>query len=137
MIILLRIVCTVWYYVTKTSANSSAVYWSRLSRNNDTAMLLAEVIVTSYPTVQTIYTIWYNFDIVLYWFLETGTSDRRPQVSAYTPFHFSFTVPLNYVHSYMYARSVYLLNNVYPCLFGRSVYLLVYVHLYFWWPNSW
>ena len=67
---LLRIVCTVRHYVT----NSSAVYWSR---DNDTAMLLAEVIVTSYPTAQTIYTIWYNFDIVLYQFLETGTSDRR------------------------------------------------------------
>ena len=48
-----------------------------VSRDNDTAMLLAEVIVTSYPTVQTIYTIWYNFDTVLYQFLETGTSDRR------------------------------------------------------------
>ena len=43
------------YYVTKTSANSSAVYWSRVSCDNDTAMLLAEVIVTSYPTVQTIH----------------------------------------------------------------------------------
>ena len=77
MIISLRIVCIVEYYVTKTSPNSSAVYWSRVSRDNDTAMLLAEVIVTSYPTVQTIYTIWYNFDTVLYQFLETGTSDRR------------------------------------------------------------
>ena len=65
------------YYVTRTSANSSAVYWSHVSRDNDTAMLLAEVIVTSYPTAQTIYTIWYNFDIVLYQFLETGTIDRR------------------------------------------------------------
>ena len=70
------IVCTVRHYVTKTSANSSAVYWSCVSRDNDTAMLLAEVIVTSYPTVQTIYTVWYNFDTVLYQFLETGTSDR-------------------------------------------------------------
>ena len=43
---LLRIVCTVGYYVTKTSANSSAVYWSRVSRDNDTALLLAEVLVT-------------------------------------------------------------------------------------------
>ena len=59
-----------------TSANSSAVYWSRVSRDNDTAMLLAEVIVTSYPSVQTLYTIWYNFDTVLYQFLETGTSNR-------------------------------------------------------------
>ena len=74
---MLRIVCTVGYYVNKTSANSSAVYWSRVSRDNDTAMLLVEVIVTSYPTVQTIYTIWYNFDTVLYRFLETGTLDRR------------------------------------------------------------
>ena len=65
------------YYVTKTLANGSAVYWSRVSRDNNTAMLLAEVIVTSYPTAQTIYTIWYNFDTVLYQFLETGTSDRR------------------------------------------------------------
>ena len=32
--------------------------------------------MTSYPTVQSIYTIWYNFDTVLYQFLETGTSDR-------------------------------------------------------------
>ena len=52
------------------------IYWSHVSCDNDTAMLMAEVIVTSYPTVQTIYTIWYNFDIVLYQFLETGTSDR-------------------------------------------------------------
>ena len=65
------------YYVTKTLAYGSAVYWSRVSRDNDTEMLLAEVIVTSYPTVQTIYTIWYNFDIVLHQYLETGTSDRR------------------------------------------------------------
>ena len=71
------IVCAVGYDVTITSANSSAVYWSRVSRDNDTAMLLAEFIVTSYPTAQTIYTIWYNFDRVLYQFLETGTSDRR------------------------------------------------------------
>ena len=37
------------YYVTKTSANSSAIYWSRDTRDNDT---------------------------VLYQFLDTGTSDR-------------------------------------------------------------
>ena len=45
-IILLRIVCTVGYYVTKTSANGSVVYWSHVSRDNDTALLLAEVLVT-------------------------------------------------------------------------------------------
>ena len=44
-------------------------------------------------------TLWYNFDTVLYEFLETGTLDRSLiyiiQVSAYTLFHFSFTtVPL-------------------------------------------
>ena len=77
LIILLRIVCTVRHNVTKTAANSSAVYWSRVSCDNDTALLLAEVIVTSYPTVQTIYTIWYTFDRVLYRFLVTGTDDRH------------------------------------------------------------
>ena len=76
---------TVGYYVTKTSANSSAVYWSRVSCDNDTAMLLAEVIVTSFPTVQTIYTIWYNFDTVLYQFLETGPSrsNHKPWLKLY------------------------------------------------------
>ena len=34
------------FYVTKTSANGSAVYWSRDTRDNDTALLLAEVLVT-------------------------------------------------------------------------------------------
>ena len=29
-------------------------YWSRVSRDNNTALLMAEVLVTSYPTVQTI-----------------------------------------------------------------------------------
>ena len=42
----------------------------------------------------------YNFDTVLYQFLVTGTSGKCficivSQVSAYTPFHFFFTVPLN------------------------------------------
>ena len=53
LLILFLIVCTVRYYVTKTFANSSAVYWSCVSRDNA----------------------WDS------------------QVSAYTPFHFSFTVP--------------------------------------------
>ena len=39
------------YYVTKTSANGSSVYWACDTLDNDTAMLLAEVIVTSYSTV--------------------------------------------------------------------------------------
>ena len=43
------------YYVTKTSSNGSAVYWSRDTRDNNSA----------------------DF-----------------QISAYNPFHFSFTVPL-------------------------------------------
>ena len=64
-------------YIYDIQYKIRAVYWSRVSRDNDTAMLLAEVIVTSYPTVQTIYTIWYNFDTALYQFLERGTSDRR------------------------------------------------------------
>ena len=34
------------YYVTKISANGSAVYWSRDTRDNDTALLSAEVFVT-------------------------------------------------------------------------------------------
>ena len=70
------IVCTVGYDVTITSANSIAVSLSHDTRDQYTAMLLAEVIVTSYPTVQTLFTIWYNFDTVLYQFLETGASDR-------------------------------------------------------------
>ena len=38
---------TVQYnYVTKTLANSRAVYWSRVSLDNDTALLLAEVLMT-------------------------------------------------------------------------------------------
>ena len=43
---LLRIVCTVGYYVTKTSTNSSAVSLSRDTRDQYTALLLAEVLVT-------------------------------------------------------------------------------------------
>ena len=57
------IVCTVGYDVTKTSANSIAVSLSRDTRDQ--------------YTTSDIYTIWYNFDTVLYQFLETGTSDRR------------------------------------------------------------
>ena len=34
------------YYVTRTSNNGKAVYWSRDTRDNDTALLLAEVLVT-------------------------------------------------------------------------------------------
>ena len=34
------------YYVTKTSANGSALYWSRDTCDNDTVLLLAEVLVT-------------------------------------------------------------------------------------------
>ena len=47
----------------------------------------------------------YKFDTVLYKFLETGTLDRTLMgldqllkcsgFSLYTPFHFSFTVPLS------------------------------------------
>ena len=59
------------YYVTRTSANSSAVSFSRVSRDQCTALPLAEVLVTFGDA-------------------ETGDS----QVSAYTPFPFSFTVPL-------------------------------------------
>ena len=49
------------------------------------------------------YSFWYNFDTVLYQFLETGTSDRRLicivqrlRFSGFSlyPFHFSFTVHL-------------------------------------------
>ena len=49
------------------------------------------------------YTFWYNFDTVLYQFLETETSDRchkvsynawDSQVSVCTPFQFIFTAPL-------------------------------------------
>ena len=32
------------YYVTKTSANGSVVYWSRDTRDNNTALLLVEVL---------------------------------------------------------------------------------------------
>ena len=50
-----------------------------------------------------IYELSYSLNTVLYQFLETGTSDKtfmgRDQelkwLAAYTPFHFSFTVPLN------------------------------------------
>ena len=89
MIILLRIVCTVGYDVTITSANSIAVSLSRDTRDQYTALLLAEgfqigCVFIEYGLFNTtnfilniIYTIWYNFDTVLYQFLETGTSDRR------------------------------------------------------------
>ena len=117
-IILLRIVWTVGYYVTKTSANSSAVYWSRISRDNDTAMLLAEVIVTSYPTVQTIYTIWYNFDTVLYQFLETGTSDRRLIVQNLRFSGFSL-YPLSF---FLYSPFNNLFFNLVICFCGDWIY---------------
>ena len=48
-----------------------------------------------------LYTIWYNFDTILYQFLKTGTSNRclicivqNRKFSGFSPFHFSFTVPL-------------------------------------------
>ena len=53
--------------------------------------------------ISNIYMVWYNNDTDLYKFLETGTSDRcltcivqrlRFSFSSYTPFQFSFTVPL-------------------------------------------
>ena len=34
------------YYITRTSTNGSAVYWSRDTRDNDTELLLTEVLVT-------------------------------------------------------------------------------------------
>ena len=34
------------YYVSKTSANGSGVYWSCDTCDNDTALLLAKVLVT-------------------------------------------------------------------------------------------
>ena len=34
------------YYITRTSTNGSAVYWSRDTRDNDTARLLVQVLVT-------------------------------------------------------------------------------------------
>ena len=43
LIILLCIVCTVGYYVTRTSTNSSAVLLSHVSRDQYTALPLAEV----------------------------------------------------------------------------------------------
>ena len=51
-------------------------------------------------TKSDIYTFWYYFDTILYQFLETRTSDRWlicivQRLRFYTPFHFSFTVPLN------------------------------------------
>ena len=48
------IVCTVRYDVTITSTNSIAVSLSRDTRNQYTALLLAEVLMTLYRTVQTI-----------------------------------------------------------------------------------
>ena len=33
------------YYVTKTSANGSAIYWSADTHDNNTALLLAEILV--------------------------------------------------------------------------------------------
>ena len=35
-----------YVYVTNTSANSSAVYWSHDTLDNDTALLLVEVLLT-------------------------------------------------------------------------------------------
>ena len=61
------IVCTVGYYVTKTSANSSAVYWSRVSRDNDISAGCLICIVQNL---------------------------RFSGFSLY-PLYFSFTVPLN------------------------------------------
>ena len=55
LIILLRIVCTVGYYVTKTSANSSEVLLSRGTRDQYTALLLAEVLVAAIPNLPILY----------------------------------------------------------------------------------
>ena len=105
MIILLRIVCTVGYYVTKTSANSSVIYWSR-----DTPH------VTTIPQcywrkllwrLTRLYRLYIRFGIILTQFYINFSRQEHQidvfyvsfktwdsQVSAYTPFHFSFTVPL-------------------------------------------
>ena len=61
-----------------------------------------------------IYTFWYNFDTVLYQFLETRTSDRTlisSQVSTYTPLYISFTVPLIYPLIYFLYSPFQLFSN--------------------------
>ena len=49
------IVCTVGYDITITSANSIAVLLSCDTHDQYTALLLVEVLVTTYRTVQTIH----------------------------------------------------------------------------------
>ena len=85
------------YYVTRTSTNGSAVYWSR-DTHNDTALWRNTRLYRLYIRFGIILTQFYiNFSRqkhqidVLYLSFKTWDS----QVSAYTPFHFSFTVPLN------------------------------------------
>ena len=50
---------------------SFSVHWTHREK------FLNQMEIARKYTKYHIYTIWYNFDIVLYRFLETGTSDRR------------------------------------------------------------
>ena len=112
MIILLRIVCTVGYYITKTSANSSAVYWSQFYINFSRQEHQIDFLYVSFKT-------WDS------------------QVSAYTPFHFSFTVPLmirprtNQVES---CRELWLLGYrqfaVQSSLKSHSLWVTLYVFVF-------
>ena len=91
-------------HVTRTPTNGSAVLLSRVSVfiTRPVYCPMERVLVTWYGRISYIYTFWYNFDTVLCQFLETGTSyvlnvsfnSWDSQVSTYTPFHFSFKVPL-------------------------------------------
>jgi len=74
-----------------------------VSRDQYTALSLERVLVTWYGCISYIYTFWYSFDTVLYVnfsrqeyqidVLYVLFNSWDYQVSSYTPFHFSFTVP--------------------------------------------
>ena len=86
-----------------------------------------------------LYELSYNFDTVLYQFLETGTLDRsligiaqRLRFSGFClyPFHFSFTVPLTSILTYIYGSIfIFLCFMVILAEIYISIYLSVYLSL--------
>ena len=91
-------------HVTRTPTNGSSVLLSRVpSVSRDdlyTELPLEAVFVTWYDRIFYIDMFLYRFDTVLYWFLETGTSDIcvigiDNSRDFHFSFYFSFTVPLS------------------------------------------
>ncbi len=98
-------------HVTRIPTNCSAVLLPRISVCITWTGYCTAIRGSSGQVILTYilhyYCFWHNLDKVVCQFIKTGTSDRcliqvsfnfwDAEVSVYTPFHFSFTVPLSFI----------------------------------------